>query len=121
MLPTLLKCSLLKPLRLEILLLYKTILSRKAKHHRTSITLLYMLLPKLRIPAILSAASFTIYLYHDLGTSGARRVAQAMGLESVWLILAIACVVGFLLPIAAHLVFSRFAFTRVLCLGLKAR
>ncbi len=68
----------------------------------------------------LGAFSLTIYLYHILATSGARRGLSAVGIESPWVQVLVGTALGVLLPVLLHLVALRMAPTRLLVLGLRA-
>ena len=75
----------------------------------------------MRIPALgaFGAFSFTIYLYHVFGTSGARRALLALEVSNVWLLFAVGVAGGFAIPIALHLVAMRVPLARRLMLGLR--
>lgn len=69
----------------------------------------------------LGAFSLTIYLYHILATSAARRALSAAGVESPWLHVTIGTAAGILLPVCLHLMADRAAVTRLMVLGLRPR
>lgn len=84
------------------------------------IGLLYLALPRIKALAAFGSASFTIYLYHVLGTSGARRAADIAGLDNIWLVFFLVVATGIALPVAAHWVLSKFSLTRVIFLGQRS-
>ena len=84
-----------------------------------SIMLMYLLLPQIGILAAFGSASFTIYLYHVFGTSGARRATDMIGIDNTWVQFAFVVAAGFLLPVLLHAVLSRVALTRRIFLGLR--
>jgi hypothetical protein len=84
------------------------------------LTVLYLLLPPIRILDAFGAASFTIYLYHVLGTSAARRGADLAGIENIWLTFFLVVAAGIFLPVVLHTVFFRLSSTRMLFLGLTS-
>ena len=84
-----------------------------------SISLMYLLLPRIGILAAFGSASFTIYLYHVFGTSGARRAGDMIGLENTWALYVFVVVAGFLVPLVMHQVLSRIALARPIFLGLR--
>lgn len=67
----------------------------------------------------LGAFSLTIYLYHILATSGARRALGAVGVDSLWLQALAGTAIGVLLPVLLHLLAKRTALTRLMVLGLR--
>lgn len=69
----------------------------------------------------LGAFSLTIYLYHILATSAARRVLDKVDVESVWVHLLIGTAAGILLPVCLHLLAQKTAATRLLLLGIRPR
>ena len=85
------------------------------------ILLLLFLLPSTRLLATFGTLSFTIFLYHPFGTSAARRLMWFFGVENVWFIMVVATIAGVLVPLALHLLLSRWNVTRALFLGLGAK
>nr|WP_246175293.1 acyltransferase [Paracoccus limosus] len=81
----------------------------------------FLLLPSLRWLSWLGAYSLTIYLYHILFTSTARRVLFSAGIDSPWAHVLIGTALGISLPIALHLLSNRFRLSRLLVLGLRDR
>jgi peptidoglycan/LPS O-acetylase OafA/YrhL len=67
----------------------------------------------------LGAFSLTIYLYHILATSAARRALGALGVDSLWLLAIAGTAIGVLLPVILHLLAQRTALTRLMVLGLR--
>lgn len=83
------------------------------------ITLLLLFLPRFDALSGFGSLAFTIYLYHVFGTSGMRRAAQALGIESTWLVYALCVVAGFGVPYVIHMLCSRIQPTRAVFLGLR--
>lgn len=77
-----------------------------------------LVLPRLHWLSWLGAFSLTIYLYHILVTSCARRALQAMEIESLTTHLVLGTALGILLPVLAQVVAARWHVTRLLMLGL---
>ncbi|AUH32508.1 hypothetical protein CUV01_03095 [Paracoccus tegillarcae] len=67
----------------------------------------------------LGAFSLTIYLYHILATSAARRAMVALDIDSLWLQAAIGTLAGIAFPIVLHLLALRTGPTRLMLLGLR--
>lgn len=80
-----------------------------------------LVLPRLHWLSWLGAFSLTIYLYHILVTSGARRALQAIDIESSVVHLLLGTALGILLPVLLQVIASRWQVTRLLVLGLRAR
>lgn len=85
------------------------------------ITLLKLYLPNFDALSGFGPLAFTIYLYHVFGTSGMRRAAQAMEIESTWLVYALCVVAGFGVPYIFHSLCSRIQVMRVLFIGLRPK
>lgn len=83
------------------------------------ITLLYMVIPQIAWCDRIAPMAFTIYLYHPLGTSFARRLFELQGVESDLVRFFGGMVIGFAVPIAIHVLASRFEPSRRLLLGLR--
>lgn len=69
----------------------------------------------------LGAFSLTVYLYHILATSAARRAMLAFDIDSLWLQALFGTLAGIMFPIALHLLAMRSGPTRLLVLGLRPR
>jgi uncharacterized membrane protein YjfL (UPF0719 family) len=80
---------------------------------------IWLLLALPQVPAARAFGAFglTIYLYHVLATSAARRVLDAAGIDDRLTHLAVGVTAGLLAPIALHMACERFALTRRLVLG----
>lgn len=78
-----------------------------------------LVLPRLHRLSWLGAFSLTIYLYHILVTSGARRALQAINIESSVVHLLLGTALGILLPVLLQVIASRWQVTRLLVLGLR--
>lgn len=79
----------------------------------------FLVLPVLGWLRWLGAFSLTIYLYHILATSMARRALNMLGVESVWLHVHAGTLARVLLPVSLHLLANRSAASRLLVLGLR--
>lgn len=82
--------------------------------------LLFRLPHRSRI-ALFGSMTFTIYLYHVLGTAGARILLHKLGVESLPVHLLAGVASGVLLPVALHLLVSRWPLGAQLMLGLRPR
>lgn len=82
-------------------------------------TLAMLAFPTFQSLAILGPYSFTIYLYHVIGTSGARRLLHGAGIDNPWINLLFGVVIGLALPVIIHLIAMRLGITRRIVLGLK--
>lgn len=80
-----------------------------------------LILPRLHWLSWLGAFSLTIYLYHILVTSGARRALQAIDIESLAAHVLLGTALGILLPVLLQLIASRWQVTRLLVLGLGTK
>jgi fucose 4-O-acetylase-like acetyltransferase len=78
---------------------------------------LMLALPRVSWLARFGAASFTIYLYHVLATSGSRRLLEAVGVEGTAPLLIAGVVLGIAFPLALHVLAERTGPTRRLVLG----
>jgi len=86
-----------------------------------AITLLAVFMPRINALAAVGPAAFTIYLYHVFGTSGMRRAADILGVESLPVLFVLTCFAGIGVPVVAHLLLSRNAITRTLVLGMRPK
>jgi len=83
--------------------------------------LLLFRLPHHRGLAPFGPMTFTIYLYHVLGTAGARILLHKLGVESLPVHLLAGVAGGVLLPVALHLLVSRWPLGARFMLGLRPR
>lgn len=81
------------------------------------IALSALFVPKLMFFDRIAIYSFTIYLYHPLGTSAVRRVMETAGLDGTIIHFCLGLMVGILLPCILHLFAERLEWTRFLLLG----
>jgi hypothetical protein len=84
-------------------------------------TLLLFYLPHHPFSRVLGRYSFTIYLYHVLGTAGMRMVLHKLGIPSVSINFVFGVAAGLLFPIAIHLAASRSPMASQLLLGIKRK
>ncbi|MDO5647747.1 acyltransferase family protein [Paracoccus sp. (in: a-proteobacteria)] len=77
----------------------------------------FLTLPQVPALAGFGAVSFTIYLYHVFGTSGARRLAEGLGVTSIPVIFVLGVAAGFAVPWIIHRLSSQHPITRGLVLG----
>ena len=77
-----------------------------------------LMLPRIAALSWIGPASFTIYLYHVLGTASAREVLHGLGLTSVPLNYVLGIVGGILLPVGLHVIISQSETLRGPVLGL---
>lgn len=83
--------------------------------------LLLLLLPRVKLLAMLGPFAFTIYLYHVFGTSGMRRVLEQVHLDTPLLMYVFGLSAGLMLPVALHLIAKGNPLTRFLVLGLRTK
>jgi len=84
-------------------------------------TLLLFYLPHHPLSRMLGRYSFTVYLYHVLGTAGMRMVLHKLGIESVSINFIFGVTAGLLFPIAIHLAASRSPMAAQYLLGIKRK
>jgi len=85
------------------------------------IILLLLFLPRLKALSGFGSIAFTIYLYHVFGTSGMRRAAEAVGIESIPVMFILCVAAGFGVPIMIHFLFLQTVTTRTFVLGIRQR
>lgn len=84
-------------------------------------TLLLFYLPHHPLSKVLGRYSFTVYLYHVLGTAGTRMALYGLGIESVSIHLIFGVAAGLLLPISLHLAASRSPVSAQFLLGIRRK
>ena len=77
-----------------------------------------LMLPRIAALSWIGPASFTIYLYHVLGTASTRDVLHGLGLTSVPLNYVLGIIGGILLPVGLHVIISQNETLRGPVLGL---
>lgn len=86
-----------------------------------TILLAYFLFPKISLLNRLSLYSFTIFLYHPLGTGAVRRLNEVLDIHGTPLHFAIGVSAGLILPCLMHIVAGRFDWSRRILLGLRPK
>lgn len=86
-----------------------------------AILLVSCLVPKRRLPDRLAVCAFTVYLCHPIGTSGARRLFDAIGEEAGFVRFALGTAAGFGVPIPIHRIAARMDWSRRALPGLRAK
>lgn len=79
--------------------------------------LAYFIMPRLPLPEKFGAYAFSIYLYHVLGSSGARRLLHYLGVENFEAHLAFGVLAAVFMPIALHKAAETLPLTRLLFTG----
>lgn len=85
------------------------------------IILLLLFSPRIQALSGFGSVAFTIYLYHIFGTSGMRRAADAVGIESIPVVFILCVAAGFGVPILIHVLFLQTVTTRTFLLGIRQR
>ncbi len=85
------------------------------------ILLTQFMFPKIGLFDRLAAYSFTIYLYHPVGTGAVRRVIEVLDINSTALHFTIGVTAGFVLPCLIHTMADRFDWSRRMLLGLRPK
>ena len=85
-----------------------------------AIVLLHIVMPRILWCDRVAVMAFTVYLYHPIGTSLARRVFETLGVEAGWERFAGGMALGLALPVVIHLLAQRFDLTRRVLLGLRS-
>lgn len=79
----------------------------------------YLTVPKIRLLEQISVFSFTIYLYHPLGTSASRRALSALGVENDLFVFTSGLLIGVAAPCALHWLLATTPLSARLFLGLR--
>jgi len=85
------------------------------------ILLAQFIFPKISLLDRLAVYSFTIYLYHPIGTGGVRRVLEVLDINAPTLHFVAGVIVGLVLPCLIHIVADRFVWSRWMLLGLRPK
>ena len=83
--------------------------------------LLLLWCPRFESSRKIGAFSFTIYLYHVLGTAGMRLALERMGFTSLAVHVPFGVASGILVPVLIHLMAKRHPLTGMIILGLKSQ
>lgn len=82
-----------------------------------SSTLLLWWFPKISWLARLGKYSYSIYLFHVFGTAAARIILSRLGIESVYILLAVSLFIGIALPVYVERLAKQYSFSATMLLG----